>query len=320
MTMTKSLCPSDLLHRHYHHHHHHHPSHSHQHHNHHYHHHSSTPKTTASITPSTIQCTQFYTSHHQHYHHHHRHHNNKSSKSFFFSSFTTSSSSTSALLSTAQLHRLFKAMKKTKSTVFLNSDRLIKNKPESTTATTPVITPSTSFSSDYHQPVLLKRSSWTEPCLDQWLANSLQSWLPPRIASSSRWNLLYSLEQHGCSIRTLYDKVKQHSLLGANLLVIRTADEEVIEQYYYGSGECFLWKSNHKDQLQVYPWTGVNDYMIFSNQDFIAIGGGDGQVGLFLHADLQTGHTQPCDTFDNDILTQQHYFEIIGLEIWGFDY
>ncbi|KAI8334678.1 TLD-domain-containing protein [Chlamydoabsidia padenii] len=193
------------------------------------------------------------------------------------------------------------------------------------------ITPSSSFSSDdLHKPVLARRASWTNPCLDQWLANSLQAWMPPRIASSSQWCLLYSLEQHGCSIRTLYDLIQHHQPPSANLVVIRTADEEVLgaylseplksEPYYYGSGESFLWKSNHKHQLQVYPWTGANDYMVFSNQDFIAIGGGNGQVGLFLHADLQTGHTQPCDTFDNETLTRNHYFDIIGLEIWGFNY
>jgi hypothetical protein len=40
---------------------------------------------------------------------------------------------------------------------------------------------------------------------------------------------------------------------------------------FFGS---FLYKSNHKNQLQVYPWTSANDFMIFSNHDFIAIGGG----------------------------------------------
>ncbi|SAM02527.1 hypothetical protein [Absidia glauca] len=240
----------------------------------HHHHHRHHPlTTTSSVTPSTIQCTQFYTS--RHHHHHHR-----SSKSVFFSSFTNSS--------TAQLCRQLKTMKKAKLAPHETSDRKKKDPPRTITA-------SSSFSSDNtHRPVLLKRDSWTDPCLDQWLANS------------------------------------QHQAPGASLVVIRTAEEEVIgaylseslksEPYYYGSGECFLYKSNHKNQLQVYPWTSANDFMIFSNHDFIAIGGGNGQVGLFLHADLQTGHTQPCATFDNETLTRNHYFDIIGLEIWGFGY
>lgn len=51
--------------------------------------------------------------------------------------------------------------------------------------------------------------------------------MPSRIAASSKWNLLYSLEQHGSSIRTLYHRIKSdHST--ANLIVIRTADDEVL--------------------------------------------------------------------------------------------
>lgn len=41
----------------------------------------------------------------------------------------------------------------------------------------------------------------------------------------------------------------------------------------------FLWKlssASQKDvpKIKTYPWTGKNDYMILSDSDFIAIGGG----------------------------------------------
>ncbi|KAI8084942.1 TLD-domain-containing protein [Halteromyces radiatus] len=265
---------------------------------------------TSSVTPSTIQCTQFYP-----------HRSSTKPLPFFFSSWSSSSSST------GQLRQQFKALQKKKSLPvheMNNNDtcsEMIIHSPM-------IMTPSSSFSSDPPYPILLKGSSWNDACLDQWLANSLQSWLPRRVASSSQWNLLYSLNQHGCSLRTLYDQTSRHPS-SANLIVIQTANEETIGAYlseslktaqcYYGSGECFLWRSGTQHQLQVYPWTSANDYMIFSNHDFLAFGGGDGHVGLFIHADLHNGHTQPCATFDNDTLTDQPYFEIIALEIWGFE-
>lgn len=46
----------------------------------------------------------------------------------------------------------------------------------------------------------------------------------------------------------------------------------------------------------------------------------DGHVGLFLYGDLHHGHTQPCATFNNKMLTMENRFECIGLEIWGFHF
>lgn len=37
----------------------------------------------------------------------------------------------------------------------------------------------------------------------------------------------------------------------------------------------FLWKWNETEsQIKAYKWTGKNEYMILSDIDFIAIGGG----------------------------------------------
>ncbi|CAG8573324.1 4342_t:CDS:1, partial [Dentiscutata heterogama] len=44
----------------------------------------------------------------------------------------------------------------------------------------------------------------------------------------------------------------------------------------------------------------------------------DGKVGLWIDADLQQGHSERCDTFDNDILSSSPEFDCIGFEVWGF--
>ncbi|KAI8069519.1 TLD-domain-containing protein [Gongronella butleri] len=194
----------------------------------------------------------------------------------------------------------------------------------------PMITPSSSFSIPSEQPPTLDHDSppWSTTCLQPWLAEQLQAWFPLRVSASRHWKLLFSLGHHGCSIQTLYHHARQCT--GPMLIVIRTDDDQILGAYlsealknrsnYYGTGECFLWTSPNKHTVQVYPWTGINDYTIFSNQDFIAIGGGEGQIGLFLHADLYHGHTQQCETFANDPLTQPQQFECLDLELWQFLY
>lgn len=61
-----------------------------------------------------------------------------------------------------------------------------------------------------------------------------------------------------------------------------------------------------------------NDYMIYSDSNFLAVGGG--QFGLWIHSDLTHGYTESSDTFDNPLLTSNNSFECIGLEIWSFQY
>ncbi|KAI8064486.1 TLDc domain-containing protein [Gongronella butleri] len=113
---------------------------------------------------------------------------------------------------------------------------------------------------------------------------------------------------------------------------------------YYGTGECFLWKvpsqpaqqhdNNHPGghaaandahhhahptpKIKVYPWTGKNEYMIYSTIDCIALGGGHGRFGLWLNQDLEKGHSEPCATFDNECLSLHPHFTCLDLEIWSF--
>ncbi|KAI7855060.1 TLDc domain-containing protein [Circinella umbellata] len=141
-----------------------------------------------------------------------------------------------------------------------------------------------------------------------------------------KWSLLYSLDQHGASLTTLYRQCRPYR--GPCILAIKDADDSIFGAFlnepfksnnasYYGTGECFLWKYCAKSgNIQVFPWTGKNEYMILSETEFIAIGGGDGKFGLWINSDLEHGHSEPCPTFDNECLSRKPEFACMELEIF----
>ncbi|KAG0178429.1 oxidation resistance protein 1 [Apophysomyces sp. BC1034] len=136
------------------------------------------------------------------------------------------------------------------------------------------------------------------------------------------------------TVQVLTDNIAEQSNIGPCMLAIRDADDQVFGAFlnetlksgtsYYGTGECFLWKlarpspTKTGPAIKVFPWTGINEYMILSASDFIAIGGGDGKFGLWLNSDLERGHSEKCPTFDNEALSPQPEFACMELEIWGF--
>ncbi|CAG8732207.1 20751_t:CDS:2 [Dentiscutata erythropus] len=169
---------------------------------------------------------------------------------------------------------------------------------------------------------LCGRRDDTDPVLTETIAEQIRLKLPRRLRLMLSWNLLYSLDQDGTSMTTMYHKVKDK---GPLVLVIKDMDEQVfgafvtepfkIRPSYYGTGE---WDDSSQSTVKCYLWTGRNEYMILSEHDCLAIGGGDGKVGLWIDADLQQGHSERCDTFDNDILSSSPEFDCIGFEVWGF--
>ncbi|KAI8990198.1 TLD-domain-containing protein [Pilobolus umbonatus] len=167
----------------------------------------------------------------------------------------------------------------------------------------------------------------TVTVLTEEIVASLYAYLPRRYRLAAELKLLYSLDQHGISISTLYRLVK--STKGPVILAIKDSNNNLFGAYlnetlkigtrYYGTGECFLWKWNKVDhRASVFQWTGKNDYMILSQSDYIAIGGGEGVFGLWIESELEKGYSQPCPTFDNEGLSSHPEFECVDMEIWGF--
>jgi len=61
----------------------------------------------------------------------------------------------------------------------------------------------------------------------------------------------------------------------------------------------------------------VNDYLIFCEQEYLSVGGGDGRYGLWLDKVLERGISSPCMTFGNEGLSEEgEKFEVVGVEVW----
>ncbi|KAG2143399.1 TLD-domain-containing protein [Suillus bovinus] len=203
---------------------------------------------------------------------------------------------------------------------------------------------------------LVGRREGTSVVLSETVANLIRPHLPALNRLPRTWTLLYSLDQHGISLNTLYSRCepKLPSTPGATkgaLVVIKDARDAIFGMWmgdglwlerggYYGSGESFLWRYQHPSHssskedaldegtLDVYKWTGRNDYVALCEPGFISFGGGDGHYGLYLDASLLDGSSAPCPTFDNPVLCSRVdvggvgvkkdvSFECVGLEVWG---
>ncbi|KAH7589061.1 hypothetical protein J7297_02013 [Nakaseomyces glabratus] len=89
------------------------------------------------------------------------------------------------------------------------------------------------------------------------MCDELRPLMPTRIQLYTEWTLLYSLEQHGASLHSLYDKLREDASTPRRVgyvLVIKDRKDGIFGAYsnepfhphehmrYSGNGECFLWK------------------------------------------------------------------------------
>ncbi|XP_076256978.1 GTPase-activating protein skywalker isoform X3 [Rhynchophorus ferrugineus] len=175
--------------------------------------------------------------------------------------------------------------------------------------------------------------------LDQQDLLTLWSWLPVRITMYQPI-LLYTTEEHGCSLTTFYVRVEQHE---PTLLMIKTCNNEVFGAYcssrwcernqkddrgnrqaYFGTGETFLF-SLYPERAK-YPWVGVegdrnvshgSELFMAADSKMITIGGGEGQA-IWMDENIRYGKTDHCATFNNPPLCPSGDFEIRVLEVYGF--
>ncbi|XP_037297984.1 GTPase-activating protein skywalker isoform X1 [Manduca sexta] len=188
---------------------------------------------------------------------------------------------------------------------------------------------------DQHQASDLRRKLFT-----------LWSWLPVRITMYQPV-LLYTTEEHGCSLTTFYVRVEHHE---PTLLMIKTCNNEVFGAYcstrwfernqkdergnrqaYFGTGETFLF-SLYPERAK-YPWVGCtagsgdkgeeqkvahgSELFMAADSKMITIGGGDGQA-IWMDENIRFGKTDRCSTFNNPPLCPSGDFEIRVLEVYGF--
>ncbi|KAK9471001.1 putative oxidation resistance protein 1 [Dipodascopsis tothii] len=180
------------------------------------------------------------------------------------------------------------------------------------------------------------------------LAEEIRQLLPSRLQLYDKWTLVYSLEQHGVSLTTLYNRAVPPRTAGrpGYVLIVEDSAGGIFGAYmneyprptkharYYGNGECFLWKSRliktpemsteslstpapPQIQFKTFPYTGINDYMILCEPKFLSVGGGDGKYGLYLDDRFEKGISDTCPAFGNEPLSDMGVkFDIVGLELW----
>ncbi|KIJ95537.1 hypothetical protein K443DRAFT_682940 [Laccaria amethystina LaAM-08-1] len=190
---------------------------------------------------------------------------------------------------------------------------------------------------------LVGRREGTQEVLSGRVAEMIRTRLPALARLPRTWTLLYSLDQHGISLNTLYancERAARENKGGRSageLVVVRDEGgmtfgvwlgEEGVRNGkgsgYYGSGESFLWKFDG-EKLEVFKWTGKNDYVALCESEYISFGGGDGHYGLYLDENLTDGSSAACPTFGNPPLCSlgprkaagSVDFECVGLEVWG---
>ena len=70
-------------------------------------------------------------------------------------------------------------------------------------------------------------------------------------------------------------------------------------------------------RFKAFPYSGINDYLIFCEHSFLSVGGGDGKYGLWLDGVLERGISSPSMTFGNEALSEEgEKFEVVGVEVW----
>lgn len=178
------------------------------------------------------------------------------------------------------------------------------------------------------------------------LMDSIRNYLPPSVSEQNFW-LKYSLSRDSASICNLL-----HHSQGSThtVLAIETIDGEVFgsftsntwnnHQGFFGSGESFLWRvspfNNHDAKIQdtcstnygnleIFPWTGKNNYIQYCSDNLIGLGGIPSErnsasgFGLAMDTDLLHVISEPCETFDNPRLAQlstDGIFEVANIEVW----
>ncbi|KAJ8294891.1 Oxidation resistance protein 1 [Rhodotorula toruloides] len=167
--------------------------------------------------------------------------------------------------------------------------------------------------------------------LEEDVAEGIRSALPPRLRLSPRWTLLYSLDQHGISLQTLFTNLSRglKDRDGGFVLVVKSergevfggycsealkdssASRETRAQRWSGDGSCFLWKSvpfppsdfRLGSSVRVFKPTFRNTYFQHASSQFLAFGGGeDGVFGLWIDGVFERGWTGTCETYRNEPL------------------
>ncbi|KAM0285479.1 hypothetical protein ACHAQH_001429 [Verticillium albo-atrum] len=130
------------------------------------------------------------------------------------------------------------------------------------------------------------------------VAEEIRIMLPERLRILEDWNLVYSLEQDGASLHTLYGKAAAiHGRRIGFVLVVRDDAGGTFGAYlsehprpapgYFGNGECFLWRASALASLPPPP-SADTEHLTSTRSSTIS-----GAPDLLTGGDLLTGDPAP---------------------------
>jgi hypothetical protein len=144
--------------------------------------------------------------------------------------------------------------------------------------------------------------------------------LPFRMRKLS-WERLYLASSDGFSLATLRGSAGRNSPLILSMVTKCRSKFGVyippvlrIETGYSGSFESFVF--NFAPDLHVYRSTKKNDFLICLTRDDFTVGGGHTGSAFFFTTALDRGVSNPCETFDSPLMTQQTKYDIVDVELW----
>ncbi|PHH76426.1 hypothetical protein CDD83_4260 [Cordyceps sp. RAO-2017] len=102
------------------------------------------------------------------------------------------------------------------------------------------------------------------------VAEEIRAMVPERLRIIEDWHLVYSLEQDGASLATLYQKCRRYESRRVGLvLIVKDQEGGTFGAYlsetphpassYFGNGECFLWRVSTLDTLPPPPLADTSD-------------------------------------------------------------
>ena len=66
-----------------------------------------------------------------------------------------------------------------------------------------------------------------------------------------------------------------YSLLSLQLFGVMVSCSLRVSERFYGTGESFMFSFNEEGSINVFHWTGINDFIVKGSPDSIAFGSGE---------------------------------------------
>lgn len=159
----------------------------------------------------------------------------------------------------------------------------------------------------------------------------LRPQLPITCRMARAWRLLYDPRVHGVSIGTFFRQCQAWP--GETLILVEDAEGSVFgalasqtwhvsNRRHFGQPSCFAFRFDRTEageEIDLYPWAGVNQYFLFADSGGLKVGGGR-SAAIWIDADFLKGASGACDTFGTAApLSSSEEFVVRRFECWGFD-